>query len=242
MPLLDHFHPPLTPPRRWESLHAMWSGCLAAALNRRWLPKGYFADLQTHASARVEVDVATYKNGPPIRPSAASSSATTTLAAPWSPPAATVTLPAVFPETFEVRVMNAEGGTLVAAIELISPGNKDRAESRRNFAIKCASYLNEGVSLVLVDVVTSRHANLHQEIMRIMDAEESFFLRNLAPLYAVAYRPVLRDDREEIDLWPFSLAIGATLPVAPLRLTGDLFVPVNLEETYIEACERLGLV
>jgi hypothetical protein len=60
-------------------------------------------------------------------------------------------------------------------------------------------------------------------------------------LYAVAYRPVLRNDREEIDLWPASLKVGAPLPLLPLRLTGDLFVPVNFEETYVEACQRLKL-
>jgi hypothetical protein len=43
MPLLDHFHPPLSLERRWESLHAAWSGSLADALNRV-LPAGYFSE------------------------------------------------------------------------------------------------------------------------------------------------------------------------------------------------------
>ena len=43
MPLLDHFHPPLSLERRWESFHAAWSGSLADALNRT-LPAGYFAE------------------------------------------------------------------------------------------------------------------------------------------------------------------------------------------------------
>jgi hypothetical protein len=43
MPLLDHFHPPLTPVRAWESFHAMWATEVARTLNRRVLPKGYFA-------------------------------------------------------------------------------------------------------------------------------------------------------------------------------------------------------
>src|SRR5207302_6918246 len=58
MPLLDHFHPPLSLERRWESFHAAWTGSLADDLNRR-LPAGYFAEEQTHAGPGVEIDVAT---------------------------------------------------------------------------------------------------------------------------------------------------------------------------------------
>jgi hypothetical protein len=241
MPLLDHFHPPLYPRRPWESFHATWSVCLTEALNQRWLPEGYYADVQTHASALVEIDVATYQNGQP--PAKEQNAANVAVASPvWAPPAAVLTMPAVFPDTFEVRVFSDKhGAALVAAIELISPGNKDRAEARRNFAIKCASYLNQGVSLILIDIVTSRTANLHQEIMQVMETEERFLLRDLASIYAVAYRPVLRNEKEEIDLWPASLAIGDKLPLLPLRLTGDVFVPVNFEETYEDACRRLRL-
>ena len=62
-----------------------------------------------------------------------------------------------------------------------------------------------------------------------------------ANLYAVAYRPVRRQDRPEIDLWMATFALGGTLPLLPLRLTGDLFVPVDFEATYQEACRRRRL-
>jgi hypothetical protein len=60
-------------------------------------------------------------------------------------------------------------------------------------------------------------------------------------LYAVAYRPVLRQDRPEIDFWSAPCAVGAPLPVMPLRLTGDLFVPIDFEAAYQEACRRRRL-
>ncbi len=37
-------------------------------------------------------------------------------------------------------------------------------------------------------------------------------------------------------------AVGAPLPVMPLRLTGDLFVPVDFEATYQEACRRRRII
>jgi hypothetical protein len=36
-------------------------------------------------------------------------------------------------------------------------------------------------------------------------------------------------------------AVGDPLPELPLRLTGDLFVPVDFEATYQEACRRRRL-
>src|SRR5262249_42773010 len=76
----------------------------------------------------------------------------------------------LFPDTFEVRIFTTTGGlTLVGVIELISPGNKDRAEERRSFAIKCASYLRQGASVILIDIVTNRRGNLHNETMRLIE-------------------------------------------------------------------------
>src|ERR1700729_3893566 len=34
MPLLDHFHPPLSATRHWESFHASWATGIMATLNR----------------------------------------------------------------------------------------------------------------------------------------------------------------------------------------------------------------
>jgi hypothetical protein len=51
------------------------------------------------------------------------------------------------------------------------------------------------------------------------------------PLYAAAYRPVLRNEAPQIDVWAKPCAVGAALPTMPLRLTGDLFVPVEFEVT-----------
>src|SRR5262249_28506484 len=154
MPLLDHFHPPLHPYHSWESFHSNWATRLADFLNER-LPPEYIAEEHSHGGARLEVDVATYEQ-PDGGASAPRDGAPPVAVAPqaWAPPAAPYTMPAVFPDTFAVRVFStASGLTLVAAIELVSPGNKDRADERRAFAAKCASYLYQGVSLIVVDIV-----------------------------------------------------------------------------------------
>ena len=160
----------------------------------------------------------------------------------WAPPAADGVLPAVFPDTFEVRVLSTDTGPkLVAAIELISPGNKDRPAERRAFATKCASYLYQGISVIIVDIVTNRRANLHNEILRVMEAADILQLPPELSLYAVAYQPLRRGKGDEIDVWRSPLALGQALPTLPLGLRADLVIPVDFEAAYAEACLRKRL-
>ncbi len=58
------------------------------------------------------------------------------------------------------------------------------------------------------------------------------------PLYATAYRPAHREDRNEIDLWREPLALGEPLPTLPLAVRGLGWVPIDLEGTYTEATKR----
>jgi hypothetical protein len=159
----------------------------------------------------------------------------------WLPQELLAAEHARFPNTSQVRVSTTSGLTLVGAVELINPANKDRPEERRAFATKCASYLHQGVSLIVIDVVTNRRANLHNEIVRTLAVGEEYLLPDEQNLYAVAYRPVLRQERPEIDLWTATCAVGEPLPTLPLRLTGDLFVPVDFETAYRETCRRRRL-
>ena len=130
----------------------------------------------------------------------------------------------------------AEGGArLVAAVELVSPANKDREAHRRAFANKCAGYLAQGIALIVVDVVTSRQANLHADVMRLLGRGTDAGLPADAELSAVAYRPVVRGGAELIDVWAEPLAVGRELPTLPLALSAELCLPIDLESTYMEA-------
>src|SRR5262245_30363670 len=63
-------------------------------------------------------------------------------------------------DSYEIRVYQDLGGAeFRAAIELVTPANKDPVESQRMFAAKCVGYLRHGVAVVIVDVVTVRSAN-----------------------------------------------------------------------------------
>ena len=92
------------------------------------------------------------------------------------------------------------------------------------------------IGLVIVDIVTGRQANLHDELVRLLEQPEIFRITPDTPLYSVAYRPVRRDPGgDQVELWPIPLAIGQTLPIMPLALRGAMTVPLDLEATYVEA-------
>jgi len=246
MPLLDHFHPPLSQRRHWESFHSAWATALVDSLNQKLLPKGYFAEemITMGGGGRVEIDVATFEepSADSLLDSGGNGSSVAVATKVWSPPVPTATMPNVFPDSFTVQVYSSEGGpTLVGAIELISPGNKDSDETRHAFAIKCANYLHQGIGLVIVDIVTSRRANLHNELIHLLRQPAEYLLADEIDLYAVAYRPLARENRAEIDLWQHPLAIGEALPTLPLALKGAYAVPLDLATPYEEVCRRRQL-
>jgi len=242
MPLLDHFHPPLSAEGRWESFHSSWATRIADALTEQWLPPGYIAEEHAHLGPSVEIDIATFVQASGATAAPSNGAVALLELEVWAPPVADGQLPTVFPGTFEVRILSTDTGPkLVAAIELIGPGNKDRPTERRAFAIKCASYLHQGISVIIVDIVTNRRANLHNEILDLLQVGDPLRLPPETGQYAVAYRPVIRDSKDAIDVWRAPLLLGQPLPTLPLGLRADLVIPVDFEATYAEACIRKRL-
>lgn len=247
MPLLDHFHPPLHGPRRWEGFHHSWAASIAQQLNLDGLPKGYFAESEISLGPELEIDVATIEeNDSGGRAEEAMVSATATATAVYSPPRPRISVKVDFAhlDTYEVRVYQDLGGgaELRAAIELVSRRNKDRPGARRTFAAKCGGYLQHGIGLVVADVVTSQKANMNEELFEVLEAKgRGADWESPTGLYAVAYRPVPVRKAPRVEAWPEPLALGQPLPVMPLWLTPDLCVPVRLEESYVATCRSLRI-
>ena len=239
MPLLDHFHPPLSVERPWEGIHSTWAATIATQLNQDQLPEEYFAMPLVTIGGGIQVDVGTFQTG--VQPESTHGGIATQTWAPPQPPLSAV-VDFISLDAYEVRVMQQLGGPkLRAAIELVSPTNKDRASHRRAFAIKCAGYLQQGVAVVIVDVVTERTANLHTELVEVLGLALSLAWGSPSHLYAVAYRPVQSADAQRLEVWPAALTVGAVLPTVPLWLSEELCLPLALEETYRATCTALRI-
>lgn len=249
MPLRDHFRPPLDDESSWEGFHGQWPAMIVLGLGKR-LPPRYVAAPRVHLGSFAEIDVTTYQRGPPKgadRPaeSGRSDDGGGTAIAVWSPPEATLAVVADLPaqDEYEVRVYDTHRGRrLVAAIEIVSPGNKDRPENRRAFIAKCAALLQEQVSVVVVDLVTVRHFNFYADLLEFIGHTDPGLGADPPGIYAAACRTTRQDRRWLVETWFRRLAIGQPLPTLPLWLADNLAVPLELDASYEETCRALRLV
>jgi Protein of unknown function (DUF4058) len=242
MPLRDHFRPPVSTRVSWEEIHAMWPARIVLQL-RTVLPKGYVAGPKIHAGSQLEIDVATFEQDDAARlqSSEEDGGAATATRVPPEPTVAVQTEVPDYDE-YEVCIYDAERGRqLVAAIELVSPGNKDRPEKRNAFVGKCAALLQKEVAVSIVDVVTPRQFNLYAELLHFLGQNDPTLGEPLLHLYAASCRWRPLNKRIVLQTWSHTLNLDQPLPTLPLWLTEKLAVPLDLEQSYEQACHDLWL-
>jgi hypothetical protein len=128
----------------------------------------------------------------------------------------------------------AQGQRLIAAIELISPRNKDRIAAQTASALRYASYLLQGVNLLLIDVhPRPRHFSFADQIAVELQMAQPPLPAPLAVSYRVGGPAATGGSF--LAMWRRSLVAGTALPSMPLPLTVELSIPVNLEDTYQRA-------
>ena len=240
MPLLDHFRPPLSRTHPWRGFHGAWAAAMARLLNGGVLPEGYYAVPFLDRDGPVEIDVAALREFSPHPAGATDGPA-------WTPAAPELTVAVDWPAADDVRVeIYTDDGDprLAAAVELVSPGNKDRPASRDAFAAKCAGYLRRGCGLVVVDAVTTRHADWHSDLLAAVAAGTPAAEAAAVPqpgLRAVSYRAVGRNETGRLLAWLAALEVGHPLPTLPLWLAADLPIPLDLETSHAAACSDLRI-
>jgi hypothetical protein len=244
MPLRDHFRPPVTDRHSWDELHGGWPMKIVESLLPA-LPPGYLAAPQIHLGGAVEIDVATFDSDEPGRlGEPANGQAAGTATATWTATEPTLRVETDWPDLdeYEVRVYDtARGRRLVAAVELVSPANKDRPETRRAFVAKCAALLQQQVSVTIVDVVTTREANLYAELLAFLGETDRSLAARPSSTYAVACRGTRPRKRWLLEGWHRPLVVGQPLPTLPLWLADGLAVDLDLEASYEETCRVLRI-
>src|SRR5258708_1009374 len=124
MPLRDHFRPPVSEMASWEELHGAWPTTIAYSLNPI-LPPQYRCGVKIHLGNAVEIDAAAFEseNGHSVENGAHSDTAPA-----WQPESPTLLLECdeFTPPEYEVQVYDLRRARrLVAAVEIVSPRNKD---------------------------------------------------------------------------------------------------------------------
>jgi hypothetical protein len=210
------------------------------------LPKGFAAEPRVHLGTYFEIDVGTFdKEGErdwPSDPQPVTNGgvATATLA----PPAPTLTVEVDFPDQYAYEVLifdQTRNRRLVAAVEIVSPANKDRPESRHLFTAKCANLLRKDVCVSLVDLVTACRFNLYTELLALLGQTDPSMSPDPPPIYAATCRKRQAGRKTMLDTWAVPLVVGQALPPLYIWLTETLIVSLDLEASYEQTCRALQI-
>lgn len=227
----------------------MWPASIVQQL-RKQLSPGYVAEPRVHLGTLMEIDVGALETHEVARAGTSNGSSNAVMPV-WTANAPVV--PPIWPsgsvETdppdeyeYEVRIFDVERErTLVAAIELVSPANKDRPESRQAFVAKCAALLRKGVAVSLVDLVTIRRFDLYAQLMEFVGHPDQTMSNEDPPIYAASCRWPTKGTRARLEAWSHTLVVGQPLPTLPLWLREDLVTALDLEQSYEHACSDLWI-
>lgn len=130
---------------------------------------------------------------------------------------------------------------LVAAVEFVSPRNKDRPASRNAFIAKCAALLENRVAVSIVDLVTARKFNLYADLLAFVEQSDARLGASPPEIYAASCRWTWQDDKTYFETASQGLSIGQPLPTLPLWLSPTIKFPLELEPTYEQTCHELWI-
>jgi hypothetical protein len=143
---------------------------------------------------------------------------------------------------YEVRVYDEKCHCrLVAAVEIVCPANKVHPDDRRMFVSKCVGLLQERVSIVIVDIVTTCTQNMYLELLDQIGNTDPNLEHEPTPLYVTACRLSTQTNEDMLETWVQPLHLGQPLPTVPLWLADNLAVPLELEESYEQSCAILNI-
>lgn len=221
--------------RGWDSIHLVWQNKLLEWVRPR-LPEGYRAYLAgvpaltiDSPNGRPDLSVRSWHRPPDDTP-AAPDGATIE---PDAETVATLTLDPLRAVHIDLR------GQLIAAIELVSPRNKDRYDSRERYTSRYCGYVHNSVHLLLIDVLPNPVG------FSFADAVATNLGIEQPPCpapFAVSYRvgePV--PEGTLLARWVRPFRVGDPLPALPLALNVHQSVLIDLEHTYREAAHLVYL-
>ena len=131
-----------------------------------------------------------------------------------------------------VTVRHSSDHTVIAVVEVVSPGNKDSRSSFDQFLRKAWELIDGGIHLAVLDLnpPTPRdpdgvHAAIWNEYSSV-----PYSLPPETPLTFAAYCAGI-----DPEAFVSPIAVGESLPELPIFLSADFYIPLELEPTYMEA-------
>lgn len=225
----------------YHHFHQDWTIELARQLNRGRLPAGYLA-LTDQRIEGWEPDVtglfAPAPRGVPVPTSGGVTVAEHPPVAQLSrrATARTETEAAGYARRANRLLVQKNDRTVVAVIEIVSPGNKDREHSVNQFVAKVREFMRKGVHVLFVDLFPPGDHDpdgLDAAVWSVWDDAPGDRPAD-KPLTAASY-----DAGTPFLSYVAPLTVGDVLPEMPLFLQPDVYVPCPLEDSYQAAWDAL---
>jgi len=221
----------------WHAFHLSWISQLQGVLNGGLLPSDYYCQAEPPTGS-IEPDILTLQEVTDGDGDSISSGDGDTggLALATAPPKTKQSTDLELDFSARKRrnlvIRHNSGDSVVALIELVSPGNKSSTKRFDAFIDKAIACLQHDYHLLIIDLFppSRRDPNgIHGAIAR--ELGENAYEQPLGePLTLVAYRA---DVRPSAYIEP--TAVGQTLTAMPLFLSTERYINVPLEETYMAA-------
>jgi hypothetical protein len=224
--------------RGWDGVHLLWLAQLLDWIQPR-LPPGFRAYVGSVPALTLEAG-----NGKPdvtvrgwrSQPSGAAPGGSAAL----TPDRETVATFTLGPQ----RAIHVDWhGQLIAAVEVVSPRNKEHLDSKSRYTRRYLGYLRQGVHLMLIDVFSQPPGFSFADAI---SADLGLGEPATPSPDAISYRIgglVPRDEElgTRVAVWCRFLRAGQPLPELPLALDEDQAVVIDLETTYHQAARRVYL-
>ena len=215
----------------FHGFHQRWMGRLAETLTAT-LPPNYYAETEQHADERI-ADVLTLHASPARgpKPIPASGPGTAVLDAPpkLSTHRANGKIPKERLKRRHVVIRHVSGHRIVALLELVSPGNKDRRASVEQFVAKAEEAVRKEVHVAVIDLFPPTRSSPHGLPARVWRRFDR------SPVVLPVGRPLSLGSfvakRKPEAFFEFA-AVGDELPAFPLFLTDTHYINLPLADTY----------
>jgi len=203
----------------FHAFHQRWIGEISDALNDVLLPPEYYAHTEQQAAP----------NGEEYGPDAVSTVGGLLLARPRLRPTAETEGSFYWCKKSTIAVRHVSDDTIVAVVDVISPGNKESRRAFRELTDKARQLLQHKIHLLLVDLFpptkhdpNGLHATLWEEI-----TDQPSIPEPGKQLTVVAYEAAMT-----VNAYVVPVAVGDPLPEMPLFLEPNGCVHAPLEGTY----------
>ncbi len=215
----------------YHGFHQRWMARLAETLTAT-LPPNYYAETEQHADERI-ADVLTLHaspaGGPKPVPVAGSNTAVLDTQPKLAAHRTSGRVPKERLKRRHVVIRHVSGHRVVALLELVSPGNKDRRGSVEQFVAKVEEALRKEVHVAVVDLFPPTRSAPHGLPARVWRRFDRM------PVTLPAGRPFSLGSfvatRKPEAYFEFR-GVGEELPAFPLFLTDTQYINLPLADTY----------